>query len=53
MVPKVSVCISVRNGEAYIAYMLDSLLVQSFDDFEIIVVDNHSKDATPKFFQPM
>lgn len=48
MVPKVSVCISVRNGEAYIAYMLDSLLVQSFDDFEIIVVDNHSKDATPK-----
>ena len=48
MAPKVSVCISVRNGEAYIAYMLDSLLVQSFDDFEIIIVDNHSDDRTSK-----
>lgn len=47
MSPKVSVCISVRNGEAYVSHMLDSLLVQSFDDFEIIVVDNHSTDGTP------
>lgn len=48
MAPKVSVCISVRNGEAHVAYMLDSLLVQSFDEFEIIVVDNHSSDGTPE-----
>lgn len=48
MAPKVSVCISVRNGEAYIGHMLDSLLVQSFDDFEIIIVDNHSDDGTSK-----
>ena len=45
---KVSVCISVRNGERYIAHMLDSLLVQSFDDFEVIIADNHSSDGTPE-----
>ena len=37
--PKVSVILSVRNGEPYLKLAIDSILVQSFEDFELIVVD--------------
>lgn len=38
----------VFNGAAHLAQALDSLLSQSFDDFEIILSDNCSTDATPQ-----
>jgi glycosyltransferase involved in cell wall biosynthesis len=38
----------VRNGEAYLARQLDSLLAQDFEDFELIISDNASSDATPE-----
>jgi glycosyltransferase involved in cell wall biosynthesis len=44
--PAVSVCIAVRNCEAYIAAAIDSVLRQRYGDFEIIVVDNASTDST-------
>jgi glycosyltransferase involved in cell wall biosynthesis len=44
--PTVSVCIAVRNCEAYIAAAIDSVLHQRYDDFEIVVVDNASTDGT-------
>lgn len=43
MNPKISVCIPVYNVENYIENCLNSVLTQSFQDFEIIVVN----DATP------
>jgi hypothetical protein len=36
-----------RNGAAYIAQALESLLAQDHGDFEIVVSDNASTDATP------
>jgi len=44
--PRVSVGMPVRNGERYLESSLDSLLAQDFDNFELIVSDNGSTDAT-------
>ena len=44
--PRVSVCVPVYNGRAYIGECVDSVLGQSFDDFELIVSDNCSTDDT-------
>lgn len=45
--PPLCVGFPVYNGEAFLAQALESLLVQSFADFEIVVSDNASTDATP------
>jgi len=37
---------SVRNEARYLARTLDSLLVQDFQDFELIIFDNASEDDT-------
>jgi glycosyltransferase involved in cell wall biosynthesis/SAM-dependent methyltransferase len=37
----------VYNGERYLEQALQSLLAQTFEDFELIVSDNGSTDATP------
>ncbi|MHB1938631.1 MAG: glycosyltransferase family 2 protein [Acidobacteriaceae bacterium] len=44
--PKVSVCVPVYNAEEYIRQALESVLVQTFQDYEIVIVDNCSTDAT-------
>jgi len=44
--PKVSVNIPVFNDEKYIGRTLESVLVQTFKDIEIIVVDDGSIDRT-------
>ncbi|MEA5580681.1 glycosyltransferase family 2 protein [Nodularia harveyana UHCC-0300] len=44
--PKLSVGLPVYNGEKYIKAALDSLLAQSFTDFELIISDNASTDNT-------
>lgn len=45
-IPKVSIGMPVYNGEKYIREALDSLLAQTFTDFELIISDNCSKDKT-------
>ena len=45
-VPKVSIGMPVYNGEAFIREALDSLLAQTFTDFELIISDNASTDGT-------
>ena len=44
--PVISLIMSVYNGEKYIARALMSLLAQTFDNFEVILVDDGSTDAT-------
>jgi len=44
--PKISVCIPVFNGEEFIKEAIESVLNQSFEDFEVIIVDNNSTDNT-------
>ena len=44
--PLISVLMPVFNGADYIAEALDSALAQDFSDFEIIVVDDGSTDAS-------
>jgi len=43
---KVSVIVPVYNGEKYIREAIDSILNQSYKDFEVIVIDDGSKDNT-------
>lgn len=38
---------SVRNGERYLSEAVDSILNQTFTNFEFIVVDDASDDTTP------
>ncbi|MDR0832716.1 MAG: glycosyltransferase [Candidatus Symbiothrix sp.] len=42
----ISVVIPVYNGENYLAEAIDSILGQSFTDFELIVINDGSTDAT-------
>lgn len=44
--PKASVVISAYNAEKFIAETLESVMSQSFTDFECIVVDDGSTDKT-------
>lgn len=44
--PKVSVIVAAYNAEKYLSRCLDSIIVQTFHDWECIVVNDGSKDAT-------
>lgn len=44
--PKVSVLMAVYNGERYLQAAIDSILEQSFGEFEFIIVDDASTDGT-------
>lgn len=43
---KVSVCIPTCNGEKYIRKTMDSIVNQTYQNIEIIIVDDDSKDST-------
>jgi len=44
--PAVSICVPTYNGADYLARCLDSILQQTFSDFEIVAVDDRSDDDT-------
>lgn len=44
--PNVSIGLPVYNGENYLSEALDSILAQTYRDFEIIISDNASTDRT-------
>ena len=44
--PAISIGMPVYNGAKYIREALDSLLAQTFADFELVISDNASTDAT-------
>ncbi|MCW5652283.1 glycosyltransferase family A protein [Hydrogenophaga sp.] len=43
---RVSIGLPVFNGEKYLPQTIESLLAQTFDDFELIISDNASTDRT-------
>ena len=43
---KISFIIPVKNGEKYIKRCLDSILIQKYDNYEIVIIDNESTDKT-------
>lgn len=49
--PAISILLPARNAAATLAEALESLFVQTFADFEIIAVDDHSRDDTPGILQ--
>ena len=48
---KLSVGMPVYNGQEFLASAIDSILNQSFKDFELIISDNASTDATEQICQ--
>lgn len=44
--PLVSVCLPVFNGEPFLQAAVDSVLAQTWQDFELVVFDNASTDGT-------
>lgn len=45
--PAISVVLPVYDGERYLREALDSILAQTFSDFELIAVDDRSTDSSP------
>lgn len=44
--PVISVCVSMYNVEQYVGECIDSILAQTFTDFELLIVDDGSTDAS-------
>lgn len=45
--PRVTIGLVVRNGERHLAAAVESFLRQTYRDFELVIHDNASTDATP------
>ena len=48
---KISVIMSVYNGEKSIEKSINSILEQTFKDFELLVLDDLSNDSTPEILK--
>jgi len=44
--PLISVIVPVYNGERTIQETVESVLIQTFEDFELIIIDDGSQDST-------
>jgi len=49
--PKISVVMSVYNGEKYLKEAVDSILNQSFKDFEFIIINDGSTDGSKEILE--
>jgi hypothetical protein len=49
--PRVTVLLTVHNGASYIEASLQSLLAQTFEDVELLVVDDASLDGTAELVE--
>ncbi len=46
MMPEISVIMSVYNGEMYLAEAVESVINQTFENFELIIINDCSGDST-------
>ncbi|MBV8382587.1 MAG: glycosyltransferase, partial [Planctomycetaceae bacterium] len=44
--PSVSVCMPVYNTKRYVAEAVESILAQTFGDFEFLIIDDGSTDGS-------
>lgn len=51
MPPQITVLMSVHNGERYLRESIDSILEQSYGDFEFLIIDDGSTDETPAILE--
>ncbi len=51
--PKVSIAIPLYNCESHIRETLESVLAQTFRDFELLVIDDHSTDHSAEIVQSL
>ncbi|MDX2227629.1 MAG: glycosyltransferase [Verrucomicrobiae bacterium] len=51
--PKISVCVPVYNGQAFLRPCLESVLNQTRRDFELVVLDNASRDASMEIIRSL
>ncbi len=49
--PLVSIIMAVYNGELFLNQAIDSILTQTFDDFEFIIINDGSTDASASILQ--
>jgi glycosyltransferase involved in cell wall biosynthesis len=48
MKPKVTVLMAVHDGELFVGAAIESVLAQTWRDFEFLIIDDASTDATPE-----
>lgn len=46
--PKVSIIIPIYNAQMHLKRCIDSVLKQDFEDFELLLMDDGSKDSSPE-----
>lgn len=51
--PKVSICIPTYNRKEYLKETLDSILSQTYRDYEIVIVDDGSTDGTEEMLKEL
>lgn len=51
--PKISVILPVYNGQDYLTEAIDSVLSQSFSDFELIIVNDGSTDGSAAIIEKL
>lgn len=49
--PTITVLMAVYNGERYLRQAVDSILAQTWEDFEFIIVNDGSTDSTPEILE--
>ena len=51
--PMISICVPARNEEKNIRRCVESLLAQTYPNFEVIVLDDRSSDSTPQILEDL
>lgn len=51
MNPRITVLMSVYNGEKFLRESIDSILAQTYKDFEFVIYDDCSTDGTPEIIE--
>ena len=51
MVPEISVIMSVYNGEAYLVEAVESIRTQTFQNWELVIINDCSTDTTPELLE--
>ena len=51
MTPKVSICIPTYNREVFLKKTIESIVAQTYTDYEIVIVDDGSTDGTAEMLK--